>query len=122
VTAELERRVLDGCHSAGFVDIRAVHANVFRLLPPEGCRITELAERTYSSKQAIGYLVEYLEDHGYEVNRMARQLVQQIQDEWAKQLGEERMESLIESLRLLVNLLGVPYTGSISEISTRGSA
>jgi DNA-binding MarR family transcriptional regulator len=141
VAAELERRVLDGYHAAGFADIRAVHAHIFRLLPPEGCRTTELAERAYSSKQAIGYLVEYLENHGYveripdpndgraqivrrtergwEVNQTARRLVQQIQTEWAQQLGEERMASMIESLRLLVQLLGVPYEGSISEVSAR---
>jgi DNA-binding MarR family transcriptional regulator len=141
VTAEIERRVLDGFHTAGFTDIRAAHTLVFRLLPPQGCRITELAERAYTSKQAMGYVVEYLEDHGYiervpdpndgraqivrrtergwEVNRTAWRLVQQIQHEWAQQLGEERMASVIESLRRLVDLLGVPYMGSISEVSTR---
>jgi DNA-binding MarR family transcriptional regulator len=141
VAAELEQRVLAGFHAAGFTDIRAVHAHIFRLLPPEGCRITELAERAYSSKQAIGYLVEYLEDHGYveripdpndgraqivrrtergwEVNQTAWRLVQQIQTEWAQQLGEERMASTIESLRMLVHLLGIPYEGSLSEVSTR---
>jgi DNA-binding MarR family transcriptional regulator len=141
VAAELEQRVLDGYRAAGFTDIRAVHAHIFRLLPPEGCRVTELAERAYSSKQAIGYLVEYLEDHGYvervpdpndgraqivrrtergwEVNRTAWRLVRQIQNEWAQQLGEERMASMIESLRILVQLLGIPYEGSISEVSTR---
>jgi DNA-binding MarR family transcriptional regulator len=139
--AELERRVLDGYQAAGYTDIRAVHSNIFRLIPPQGCRVTELAERLYSSKQATGYLVDYLEAHGYlervadprdgraqivrrtergwEVNRLARQLVQQIQAEWAQQLGEERMGSLIESLRMLVQQLGVPYEGSISEVSTR---
>jgi DNA-binding MarR family transcriptional regulator len=141
VAVELERRVLDGYHLAGFTDIRAVHAHVFRLLPSEGCRITELAERAYSSKQATGYLVDYLEEHGYlervpdpkdgraqivrrtergwELNRMARQLVQQVQNEWAQQLGEERMAVMIESLRLLVQILGVAYQGSISHVSTQ---
>jgi DNA-binding MarR family transcriptional regulator len=139
VAAELERRVLDGFHAAGFTDIRTAHAHIFRLLPPEGCRVTELAEQAYSSKQAMGYLVEYLEDHGYvervpdpkdgraqivrrtergwEVNRTARHLVQQIQNEWAQQLGEERMALTVESLRMLVQLLGIPYEGSISEMS-----
>ena len=141
VAADLERRVLEGYHAAGFTDIRAAHAHIFRLLPSEGCRITELADRAYSSKQAIGYLVEYLEDHGYvervpdpndgraqivrrtergwEVNRTARRLVQQIQTEWAQQVGEERMASMVEALRILVHLLGVPYEGSISEVSAR---
>jgi DNA-binding MarR family transcriptional regulator len=141
VAAALERRVLDGYHAAGFTDLRAAHAHIFRLLPPEGCRIIELADRAYSSKQAMGYLVAYLEDHGYlervpdpkdgraqivrrtergwEVNRLAWRLVQQTQTEWAQQVGEERMAALIESLRMLVHLLGVPYEGSISEVSTR---
>jgi DNA-binding MarR family transcriptional regulator len=141
VAAELEQRVLEGYHAAGFTDIRAAHAHIFRLLPPEGCRVTELAERAYSSKQATGYLVDYLEQHGYlervpdpkdgraqivgrtergwELNRTARQLVQQVQNEWAQQLGEERMALMIESLRLLVQSLGVPYQGSISEVSAR---
>jgi DNA-binding MarR family transcriptional regulator len=140
VAAELERRVLDGYHLAGYTDIRAVHAHVFRLLPPEGCRVTELAERAYSSKQATGYLVDYLEEHGYlervpdpndgraqivrrtergwALNRMAWQLVQQVQNEWAQQLGEERMAGMIETLRLLVQNLGVAYEGSISHVST----
>jgi DNA-binding MarR family transcriptional regulator len=141
VAAELEQRILEGYHGAGFTDIRAAHAHIFRLLPPEGCRVTELAERAYSSKQAIGYLVDYLEEHGYvervpdpkdgraqivrrtergwELNRTARQLVQQVQNEWAQQLGEQRMAVMIESLRLLVQILGVPYQGSISEASTQ---
>jgi DNA-binding MarR family transcriptional regulator len=141
VAAELGQRVLEGYHAAGFTDIRAAHAQIFRLLPPEGCRVTELAERAYSSKQATGYLVDYLEEHGYvervpdpkdgraqlvrrtergwELNRKARQLVHQVQSEWAQQLGEERMAVMIESLRLLVQILGVAYQGSISEVSTR---
>jgi len=141
VAAELERRVLDGFHAAGFTDIRAAHAHIFRLLPPEGGRVTELAERGYSSKQAVGYLIEYLEEHGYverapdpndgraqivrrtergwEVNRTAWRVVQQAQNEWAKQVGEERMADLIETLGMLVHDLGVPYAGSISEVSTR---
>jgi hypothetical protein len=65
VAAELEQRVFEGYHAAGFTDIRAAHAHIFRLLPPEGCRVTELAERAHSSKQATGYLVDYLEEHGY---------------------------------------------------------
>lgn len=141
VAAELEQRVLEGYHAAGFTDIRAAHAHIFRLLPPEGCWVKELAERAYSSKQATAYLVDYLEEHGYvervpdpkdgraqivrrtergwELNRTARQLVQQVQNEWAQQLGEERMAVMIESLRLLVQILGVAYQGSISEVSTR---
>lgn len=141
VAAELEQRVLKGYHAAGFTDIRAAHAHIFRLLPPDGCRVTELAERAYSSKQATGYLVDYLEEHGYlervpdpkdgraqivrrtergwALNQTAWQLVQHVQKEWAQQIGEERMAMMIESLRLLVQSLGVPYRGSIAEVSTR---
>jgi DNA-binding MarR family transcriptional regulator len=141
VAAKLDQHVLDGYHAAGFSDIRAAHSNVFRLLPVEGCRVTELAERAYSSKQAMGYLVDYLEERGYlervpdpndgraqivrrtergwEVNRTARRLVEQLQAEWAQQVGEEQMASMIDTLGRLVQILGVAYEGSISEVSTR---
>jgi len=38
---------------------------------------------------------------------------------WAQQLAEERMATMIGSLRMLVQILGVSYVGSISEIRTR---
>lgn len=138
---ELRRRVREGYHVAGFTDLRAAHDVVFGLLRPEGDRIVDLAERAQTTKQAMGYLVAYLEEHGYleripdptdgraqvirrtergwEVNRTARRLVEEIQRNWAEQLGQERMEQLIALLSDLVKSLGVTYQGSTSEASTR---
>lgn len=50
---------------AGFPDVRAAHAPVFMAVDPEGTRVTELAERTRMTKQAVGELVRYLETRGY---------------------------------------------------------
>lgn len=133
----LQRRVREGLHAAGFTDIRAAHDIVFGLLKPEGERVVDLAERAQTTKQAMGYLVAYLEEHGYleripdptdgraqivrrtergwEVNRLARRLVEEIQQEWAQQLGEERMEQLLILLRDLVKNINVEYEGSSSQ-------
>lgn len=141
ISATIEHHVLDGFQAAGFGDIREAQAHIFRLLPPEGCRVTELADQANTSKQAIGYLVDYLEERGYlervpdptdgraqivrrtergwEVNRTAWHVVRDIQHEWAQQLGEERMAAMLASLNELVRIIGVPYHGSLAEASGR---
>lgn len=138
---EIRRRVHQGYHEAGFTDLNPTHDPIFGLLRPQGDRVVDLAKRAHTSKQAMGYLVAYLEDHGYleripdaedarakivrrtekgwEVNRLARKLVQQLQDEWSDALGKERMELLLELLGELVEHIGINYSGSVSEISSR---
>jgi DNA-binding MarR family transcriptional regulator len=49
----------------GFDDVRPAHMAVFQNLGPEGARIGELAERAKLTNQSVGYLVDYLEAHGY---------------------------------------------------------
>jgi len=49
----------------GFDDIRPAHMAIFQNLGPEGARIGELAERAKLTNQSVGYLVDYLEEHGY---------------------------------------------------------
>jgi DNA-binding MarR family transcriptional regulator len=61
LSAELDRSLRD----AGFEDLRAAHAPVFMAVDPEGTRITDLAERTKMTKQAVGELVRYLSAQGY---------------------------------------------------------
>jgi len=137
----LGKRVEAGYLEAGFADLRPAHSPVFRFLSPEGDRITDLARRAGTTKQAMGYLVEYLIGHGYlerlpdptdgraqivrrtargwAVNRTARDVVAAVQAEWTAAIGEERMGVLLEVLRELVTALGVEYEGSVSEVSTR---
>jgi len=49
----------------GFDDVRPAHMAIFQNLGPEGARIGELAERAKLTNQSVGYLVDYLEAHGY---------------------------------------------------------
>ena len=49
----------------GFDGVRPAHMAIFQNLGPEGARIGELAERTKLANQSVGYLVDYLEEHGY---------------------------------------------------------
>jgi DNA-binding MarR family transcriptional regulator len=49
----------------GFDDVRPAHMAIFQNLGPEGARIGELAQRAKLTNQSVGYLVDYLEEHGY---------------------------------------------------------
>ena len=49
----------------GFDDVRPAHMAIFQNLGPDGARIGELAERAKLTNQSVGYLVDYLEQHGY---------------------------------------------------------
>lgn len=54
-----------GLRAAGYQDVRSAHAQVFVGLDVEGSRLTALAARAGMTKQAMGELVRYLEQHGY---------------------------------------------------------
>ncbi|HEY4027548.1 MAG TPA: MarR family transcriptional regulator [Candidatus Dormibacteraeota bacterium] len=54
-----------GLRAAGYTDLRAAHAQVFVAIDVEGSRLTDLAARAGMTKQAMGELVRYLEQHGY---------------------------------------------------------
>ncbi|QBD82839.1 MarR family transcriptional regulator [Ktedonosporobacter rubrisoli] len=138
-TAILMRRVQEGLIAAGFHELRPAHTPVFQLLAPQGSRVTDLAEQAGIAKQSMGYLIDYLEKHGYveripdptdgraqlvrrtprgwEVNQVSAQLVWEIQQEWTQLLGEERMKHLMSLLSELVSLLGEQYNESVAEWS-----
>lgn len=129
--SEINRRVFEAYAAEGFTDLRPAHTPVFQYLLPDGDRIVDLAARAQTSKQAMGYLVDYLEKAGYlekipdpkdgraqivrrtdkgrKVNRVARETVEKIQSEWAQVIGEEKMVELIASLRTLVQHIGFDY-------------
>lgn len=115
--------------AAGFPDVRPSHTGcVFAHLPPEGARLTELAERAGLRKQTLSYFVDYLEDHGYvervpdptdrraklvcltergqEAARVAETAIPRIEAQWTQSLGQERMAQLRDLLRALDALLG----------------
>lgn len=61
LSAELDAAL----HAAGFADLRAAHAPIFMAIDPAGTRVTELAQRTRMTKQAVGELIRYLAQRGY---------------------------------------------------------
>ncbi len=129
-TQVIGRRVVAALVEHGFTDYRPTYQPVFQWCRPEGSRLTELAERAGVTKQSMGEIIDVLEQRGYvervpdptdgrailirrtprgwEVNRIARQVVEQVQQEWAQALGQERFASLIDTLRQLALVLDEP--------------
>lgn len=140
---ELVARVSEGLAAAGFEDIRPAHTAVFQHIEAEGSRLSELAERAQLTKQSMGYLVDYLEERGYlerrpdptdrraalicltergwnEV-RTALGVIADIEGEWARRLGKQRMRHL----RALLEALGPASeqpVGSARRTATRTQA
>lgn len=122
------RQVVAGLEAAGFGDVRPAHFTVFQHMPPEGARLTALAEAALLTKQTMGYLVDDLEALGYvervpdptdrraklvrlttrgwEVDRTVREVIKQIEAHWAEQLGEDDYQQLTRLLRALIAILG----------------
>ena len=117
---ELHRRLAE----QGYDEIRPGHGCVFRFIDEEGTRLTELAERSGYTKQAVGEVVADLEALGY-VRRVpdpadrraktivltprghqalaaGRQAFADIERRWTEQFGEERIEQLRETVELLL--------------------
>ena len=61
-------QIVDGVVGAGFPQ-KPKHSAVFAQIDPEGSRLTELARRANITAQAMGELVDELEDLGYVTRR-----------------------------------------------------
>jgi DNA-binding MarR family transcriptional regulator len=61
----LQKQIYEGLSADGFPEIRPAHSSVFRNISPHGSRVSEMAERAQMTKQSMGYLVDYLHEHGY---------------------------------------------------------
>lgn len=120
---ELERRVLEAVHEAGF-SVTLAQARIFQRVDPEGSRLTRLAEAAGVTKQTAGYLVDQLVESGY-VERVsdpadararlvrvtdlggrlvavARPVEEQVYAEWRRHLGGDdltRLEDILTRLR-----------------------
>jgi DNA-binding MarR family transcriptional regulator len=117
---ELHQRL----HEQGYSEIRPGHGCVFRFIDDEGTRLTELAERSGYSKQAVGEVVADLEalgyveripdpadgraktitltDRGREALGAGRRAFTDIEQRWIEQFGEERIAALRETVELLI--------------------
>ncbi|MGH2977864.1 MAG: MarR family winged helix-turn-helix transcriptional regulator [Gaiellaceae bacterium] len=117
---EVVRRVADGVSEAGFDDLRPAHAIVFQHIDADGSRLTTLADRAQMTKQSMGYLVDYLEQHGYlerradpsdrraalislteqgwAVVRASLAVIAKLEEEWTRELGDTETNQLRDTL------------------------
>src|SRR6266516_3638532 len=106
-----------------FPGLRVSHYRLLELTPPEGARITDLAEVAAMTKQALGQHVDYLQKLGYtesdrlrgdrrvrlvrrtargeEAVAFGRAAIERVEALWAERLGPERYDVLRETLREL---------------------
>ena len=110
--------------AVGLGDLRPGHGCVFGNIDPEGgTRLTELAERANMTKQSVGEFASDLEQLGYlervpdpddgrakiirltDQGRRAywigRQLIDELEREWAERYGQERIAALREGLEVV---------------------
>ena len=121
------RQVVEGLEAAGFGDVRPAHFTVFQHMPPEGIRLTGLAEAALLTKQSMGYLVDDLESLGYvervpdtidrrakvvrltprgrAVEETVRGVIRKMEEDWAARMGQEEYQHLTRLLRTLISLL-----------------
>jgi DNA-binding MarR family transcriptional regulator len=120
-------RINEGLRLREFTGLRPGHFAVFQNIRPEGSSITELAEQAQITKQSMGSLVDHmvacgyveslpdpndgrakivrLTDRGWNLDNAAREILSQIEQEWAEQLGDERMTQLKQTLNDLIILI-----------------
>lgn len=113
--------------AAGYPEIHPAHGTVFRLLDGEGTRLTDLAERAQTTKQAIAYSVDALEARGYlervpdprdgrarlirltrrgeELTRVTEGIIDRVEAGWAVRFGAEPLQRLRGMLRALAAAL-----------------
>jgi DNA-binding MarR family transcriptional regulator len=116
----VRERMLSGLHQAGFSDLVAAHLTVLQYPGPENRRPSDLAAETNMSKQAINYLLGQMEELGYLARehdendqrsrrirlterghaaaRTMRDIVREVEREWAREVGPTRFEQLRELL------------------------
>ena len=125
------RKFLTRLADAGYPDIREGYGCVFGFIDVEhGSRLTDLANRSGLTKQAVGEAVTELErlgyltrepdpgdrraklikltESGHEAVLTGRRLFADIEQEWADQIGPELMASLREAATRIAELEGAP--------------
>ncbi|HXY95062.1 MAG TPA: MarR family transcriptional regulator, partial [Acidimicrobiia bacterium] len=127
---EIRRRLLDELRARGYHDITQAHLYVFQRPGPDGCRPTELAQRTIVTKQAMNHLLAGLESGGYlrrlpdphdgrgtvvrltpkgrKLTNLVHRTASAIEHEWAEQLGPARMDELLVLLHEVDEIARVP--------------
>ena len=114
--------------AAGFADTAPSWGhNIFFYLREGGLRLTELAERTHTTKQAMRYTVNQLEaagyvervpdptdgrakiirltERGWEVRRVADEIIASLEEECVRSLGEQRMRQFEDLMKEVSSVL-----------------
>jgi DNA-binding MarR family transcriptional regulator len=113
--------------AAGFADSFPWGTNIFHYLREGGLRLTELAERTHTTKQAMLYTINQLEAAGYvervpdptdkrakiirftqrgwELRRAGDGIIASLEEECARRLGEEKMRQFEALMKDVSNVL-----------------
>ena len=123
----VERYLTRRLHALGYAELRPAHFAVFQAMSARGSRLTELAERAGMTKQSMGYLVDYLEQHGYlervpdpddqraqtiritpkskKMDDAVEAALEELHAAWAARIGKAKFRQLRELLGDLVNAL-----------------
>ncbi|GIG60560.1 MarR family transcriptional regulator [Longispora fulva] len=119
----MEQRVLDAIAAAGYDDVTVAQARILQRIAPDGSRLTDLAEQAQITKQSAAFLVDQLEKAGYvervpdpsdararlirfaerglEAIPVAAAVAAQVEEEWGRHLGAQKMRQLRAALTLL---------------------
>jgi DNA-binding MarR family transcriptional regulator len=117
----------ESLRAAGFADLRPAHIPIFQHIRAEGSRVTELAQRTRLTLQAVRYLTVYLEahdyltrtpdphdgrgtllhltPHGWHAVNALRHTQTRIYTDWNERLGNQRLDELKALLADLASTL-----------------
>lgn len=121
-------KVHAGLAAAGFADTApSWGSNIFHYLREGGLRLTELAERAHTTKQAMRYTVNQLEaagyvervpdptdgrakfirltERGWAVRRVADEIIASIEGECARHLGEHKMRQFEGLMKEVTSVL-----------------
>jgi DNA-binding MarR family transcriptional regulator len=104
-----------------FPDLRGSHRRILQMIPADGIRITELAQRAGMTKQALGEFVDWLEHAGFVasgrdpadgrvrlVMRTARgdtaaqtasQAIAAVERAWQQEIGAREYDTMKQALR-----------------------
>jgi DNA-binding MarR family transcriptional regulator len=121
----VRERMLHGLHERGFDDLHAAHLTVLQYPPPENVRPLDLAVQRRLSKQALNHQLGQLERLGYVRRRpdpddrrhtrvdltgrgraavdAIREIVREVERDWAQRLGPDRFAELQTLLAELAN-------------------
>lgn len=119
----MENRIFKELAELGFDDFTTAQARVMQRIGPGGTRLTDLAEQAQVTKQTAGYLVDQLERIGYverapdptdararlirlaarglAAQKAAAGVVADVEREWERHLGRQRLRQLRQALVML---------------------